>query len=74
MKKIDSGTVKYLIYLIILTSIFGFIVYPLFDYLICKIFTKTTFVYSVGKHIIQPLIFAFIYSVSYWYFDKKRNK
>ena len=71
MKKIEKGTIKYLVCLIIVTAIFGFILYPLFDFIVCKLFTKTAFVYSVSNHFIQPLIFAVIFGVTYWALDKR---
>ena len=74
MKNIERGTIKYLIIIIILTAVFGFILYPLFDFISCKLITNSTFVYSINKHIVQPLIFAVIYGITYWSIDKKKSK
>lgn len=73
MKKIERGTIKYLVFLIILTALFGFILYPLFDYIGCKLFLNNEFFYSVSKHIIRPLIFGIIYGVTCWSLDKKKK-
>ena len=73
MKKIERGTIKYLIILIIAVAVCGFILYPLFDLILCKFITKSIFKYSVVDHVIQPIIFAFIFGVTFWSIDKKRK-
>ena len=73
MKNIERGTIKYLIVLIVAVAVCGFILYPLIDLLFCKLITKTIFEYSVQKHIIQPIIFAIIYGLTFWLIDKKRK-
>ena len=49
MKKIERGTIKYLIVLIIAVSLCGMILYPLFDLVYYKVITNSEFVYSVDK-------------------------
>lgn len=73
MKKIDKGTIKYLVILIIATAICGMILYPLFDLIYYKYITNSEFVYSFHKHIIQPIIFAIIYGITFWTLNKKRK-
>ena len=73
MEKIERGTKKYLIVLILAVAVCGMILYPLFDFILCKYITKSTFEYSVYKHVIQPILFAFIYGVTFWSIDKKRK-
>ena len=73
MKKIERGTIKYLIVLFVLVSLCSMIVYPLFDLVYYRILTNSTFVYSFQRHIIQPIIFSCVYSITFWYFDKKRK-
>ena len=73
MKKIERGTVKYLICLIVLTAVFGMVLYPLFDLVYCKLITNTAFVYSISKHVVSPVLFALIYGVTFWSLDKKRK-
>ena len=73
MKKIERGTIKYLIALIIAVAIFGMLLYPLFDFILCKFIKHSNFGYSVHQHIIQPILFAFVYGVVYWLVDKKRK-
>lgn len=73
MKKIERGTTKYLIVLIIAVSLCGMILYPLFDLILCKFITNSVFEYSVHKHVIQPILFAFIYGITFWSIDKKRK-
>ena len=73
MKNFERGTIKYLIVLILAVAICGMILYPLFDLILCKFITKSVFEYSVHKYIIQPSLFAFIYGITFWIFDKKRK-
>ena len=74
MKNIERGTVKYLILLILSTALFGIVLYPLFDFIIDKLITKTEFIYSVTKHIVEPIIFATIFGITFWVVDKKKNE
>jgi hypothetical protein len=73
MKKIERGTKKYLFILIISVSLCGIILYPLFDFLLCKFITNTQFTYSLHSHVIQPILFGFIYGITFWLIDKKRK-
>lgn len=73
MRNIERGTMKYLVVLIIAVAICGMILYPLFDFILCKFITNSNFDYSVHQHLIQPILFAIIYGIVYWLFDK-RNK
>ena len=72
MKKIERGSVKYLALLVLLTAIWGMILYPLLDLLYCKVITHSTFEYSYFNHIVQPIMFACIYGVTFWLFDRKK--
>ena len=74
MKNIEKGSVKYLIMLIIVISICGIIIYPLFDLAICKFVTNSKFVYSFKNYIIQPIITAIITGSLLWVVDKKSRK
>ena len=74
MKDIERGTIKHLVILIITISIFGMIIYPLFDLAICKFITNSEFVYSFKSYIIQPIIAAIIAGTVLWVVEKKSNK
>lgn len=73
MKNIERGTTKYLVVLIIAVAICGMILYPLFDLAYYKVITNSEFVYSVHRHIIQPIIFACVFGTTFWLVDKKRK-
>ena len=73
MKNIERGTIKYLVILIIAVAVCGMILYPLFDLIYYKLITNSEFVYSFHKHVIEPIIFAFIYGITFWVVDKKRK-
>ena len=73
MKNIERGSKKYLVFLIAAVAICGMILYPLFDLILCKFITNSNFDYSVHKHVIQPILFAFIYGITFWSLDKKKK-
>lgn len=62
MKKIKENRWLYTLCFAIATSIMGIILYPLFDYLLCKYITNSQFVYSAYQYIVQPILFGFIVS------------
>ena len=72
MEKIERGTIKYLIILIIAIAICEIVLYPIFDLILYKFITKSEFVYSYHKYIIQPILFATISGTTFWLIDKKR--
>ena len=73
MKAIEKGSIKHLIIQIVSISIWGIILYPLFDYILFKYITKSTFVYSIHDHVIQPIIFGFFTGTVLWIVDRKRK-
>ena len=73
MKNIERGTIKFLIVFTLMVMVFGLIIYPLFDFVLCKFITKSEFVYSIHNHVIQPIIFAVIYGLIYWAVDRKKK-
>ena len=74
MKNIERGTIKYLVVLIVVVAVCGMILYPLFDLIFCKFITKSIFEYSIYKYMIQPILFALIFGITFWSIDKKSNK
>ena len=73
MKKIERGTIKYLVLLIIATAVCGMIIYPLLDLAYYKLIKKAAFSYSFYKHVTQPILFAVVYGITFWSVDKKRK-
>ena len=71
MKNIEKGTVKYLVVLIIAVAVCCMILYPLIDLVYYKVITNSEYVYSVHRHIIQPIIFACVFGTTFWLVDKK---
>ena len=70
MKKIERGSVKFLVLLIITTALFSIILYPIFGLVYCKL-TNTEFVYSCYEYIIQPIIFSITFGTTFFLVDKK---
>ena len=73
MKNIERGSIKYLAILIISVAVCGVVLYPFFNLIMCKFITHSDFIYSVYNHIIQPIIFAFVYGTTFWAIDKNRK-
>ena len=73
MKSIEKGSIKYLVLLIISVSLFSLVLYPLLDLLFCKFITNSTFKYSVIDHIVEPIIFSIIFSLTVFILDRKKK-
>lgn len=73
MKNIERGTIKYLILLILFTAICGLILFPIFD-AFSDLLTNSKFTYSVEKHVVMPVVFAVVYGITFWAFDKRKKK
>lgn len=69
----EKGSIKHLIVLIIAITLFGMILYPLFDIIYCKFITNNEFVYSVNGYLIKPLLFGIILGIVFWIIDRKAN-
>ena len=74
MKKISENKWLYTLCSAVAISIMGIILYPLFDYLLCKYITNSEFSYSVHQHIIQPVLFGCIIAFVLYAPIFKRNK
>ena len=73
MKNIERGSIKYLVIIIIAVAVCGVVLYPLFDLILCKFITHSDFIYSIHSHIIQPILFALIFGITFWVVDKNRK-
>ena len=73
MKKIERGSIKHLVILVIAIAIFGMILYPILDLVYCNFIINTDFVYTFYKHIIQPILFACISGTALWFVEKNRK-
>lgn len=73
MKNIERGSIKHLVILIILISVFGMIIFPVLDFIIDKFITNSEFVYSFRSYIIQPTISGVTIGLLLWLIDKKNK-
>ena len=75
MKKVYENRGIFVLVYGFITSILGFITYPLLDLFVCKFMTNSTFKYEISDHIIKPLIFGFVFALVYSYgMVKKKGK
>lgn len=58
----------------IATSIMGFTLYPLLDFLLCNFITNKKFEYNVADHIISPLVFGFVFAFVYSFGQVEKRK
>ena len=65
MEKLKKNKFLYIIVFGLIVGVVGMIIYPIFDLIICKIFTNTKFVWNVYNYIIKPLEFGMIFSIVY---------
>ena len=69
---IERGSIKYLFALIFVISLFGIILYPIYDLIIYKLITHSEFSYSIEKYIVEPLIVGFILGTVFYISDLKK--
>ena len=72
MKDIEKGSVKQLVLIIVTFIVVGLIVYPILDYLYCKLITRSAFTYSITLDVVFSLIFCSIMGVFTWFEEKKK--
>ena len=72
-EKIDSSKAWYAVTFGIAVALCGFIIYPLFDLFLCKVITKSEFIYSAAEHIYKPLCFGVFMGLVSLPLQKKKN-
>ena len=65
MKNLNENRGLFIFAYGISTAIMGMVIYPLFDFLLCKFITNSTFKYTVADHVIEPITFGFIFALVY---------
>ena len=73
VKNIEKGSIKHLLLLIIVISLCGMIIYPLFDFIYFKFITNSNFAYSYKSYILEPITFATIIGIVLWVLDRNKN-
>lgn len=70
----EPGTFK--LYLVQFLAVFiaAIILWPIFDIIYNAVFTHTAFVYTAHQYILQPLIFAIIFTIISYLIDFIRFK
>lgn len=75
MKKLENNMILYMLVYGLATAIMGLIIWPLFDWILCKFITNSPFEYSVRNHIIQPVTYGIIMGIVFWFArPKKKDK
>ena len=73
MKKVEKGSKTELFSQMIATVIAGLVIWPLFDFILCVVFTHSDFKYSIIDHVVEPIIFGVVVGFAFWYTDKKKT-
>lgn len=71
--KAERGSIKYLIILILAISLFGLILYPLFDFIYDNFITNDKFIYSIENHILKPFFVGVTLGITLWIIDKRKK-
>ena len=74
MKSIEKGSIKHLIIQIIASIIAALIIFPLVDFISCKIFQNSEFVYTFKDYVIEPIIAGVLLGLVLWALDKRSVK
>lgn len=74
MKDIKKGSIKHLIIQIIASIIAALIIFPLVDFISCKIFQNSEFVYTFKDYVIEPIIAGVLLGLVLWALDKRSAK
>ena len=70
MKNIEKGSIKHLVVLVIAYIILGLILYPVLDFIYCKLITHNEFIYSVQADVIKPVTICFVMGMCSWVAEK----
>ena len=68
----DKTSFKYFLMETVITIIATLIIFPLFDFCIDNFITHSVFSYSVGKHIISPIVISITVCFIFWMYEKKK--
>lgn len=74
MKKIEENLALYMLVQFLSMTIAALIIWPLFDMFFDNMITNSTFHYSVGEHIIGPIIFGAIMAIIEGILKVRRDK
>lgn len=60
---VERGSVKYYVIEFVCLFVAAIIIWPLLDMFISAVFTHSEFTYSVFQHILEPALFAVIFTI-----------
>ena len=71
-EEIEKGSFKHLIVQIVIMTVLAMILWPIFDLLVCLLFTHSPFAYSPMEHIVKPIIFGVVIGLLFWLPDRAK--
>lgn len=74
MKKIEENLALYMLVQFLSMTVAALIIWPLFDMFFDHFITNSTFHYSVGEHIIGPIVFGVIMAIIEGILKVRRDK
>lgn len=74
MKNLEKNSIKYLAFLIFIYVLIGLILYPILDFIYCKLITKSDFVYSIEADVIKPVVVCSVMAICSWLMEKNRKE
>lgn len=75
MKKINTNS--FIVRAIIYAAVFALVamaLFPLFDFIIAKLFTHGEFHYTAKSYILEPAIFGVVFGIVWAVIDRKKEK
>ena len=74
MKKIEKTSWQALVLQMLAFAVAAIIIWPLFDLIWAALVTHSEFKYSVGEHILGPIVFGIICGLIFWLIDRANAK
>ena len=72
--KVERGSFKHYLLLVIFMILMGIIIYPILDLIICKFLTQTKFVYTAKEYIFKPMLHGLCIGSGLYFIDLSRIK
>ena len=71
--KIERGSFKHYLLLVISMIILGIIIYPLLDFILCEFVYHSKFVYTVKDYILKPVMHGLCVGSGLFFIDISRK-
>ena len=70
--RIERGSLKHYLLLVISMILIGIILYPILDLIICKLITHSKFIYTAKEYIFKPIMHGLCIGSGIFFIDISR--